>query len=294
MPLSTLVNALKNTRSVWNRWMSRMVSQKLSDEDLEQLEEDLLLADLGMDTTAAVIDLVEKNRRRWDGNAIRTCLIDLLREGTVDIDSALEPLVFIVGVNGTGKTTTIAKLAAFCQTRGEQVLLVGADTYRAAAVQQLEIWSRRLGVRLVANTQSRDPASVVYDGLSSVKAHPVDRVLVDTAGRLHTATNLMQELEKMFRTVRTHFPDQSYSTLLTVDANLGQNALSQVKQFQEYVKIDGIILTKLDGTAKGGIIFPIIREYHLPVWFVGVGEGLEDLEIFRPERYVEGLWGHED
>jgi len=199
--------------------------------------------------------------------------------------------ILIVGVNGTGKTTSAAKLAAYYTNLGKSVMLIGADTYRAAAAEQLRQWSVVANIQFVSNESSGDPSAVLFDGLKSAQAKDIDISLIDTAGRLHTYKNLMAEIGKMHKVVTTKFPDFQLETLLTLDANLGQNSLSQAKKFHEQTSVDGIILTKMDGTAKGGIVFPIYRELGIPVKFIGMGETLDDLIEFNAEDYVQSLIG---
>jgi len=264
---------------------------RLTSDQLDDLEEGMLLADMGMETVTQVIENIERNKGKNTWDAIRLLLHKNLKAGEFDISELKPPLVILViGVNGTGKTTTSAKLAHWFRKTGNSVVLIGADTYRAAAIQQLEIWARRLDIRLISNPKTKDPSSVVYDGLKSARQAGTDVVIIDTAGRLHTSRNLMAELEKIVRVTRTHFPEIQVKTLLTLDANLGQNSNSQTRQFLEYLDIDGIILTKMDGSAKGGIIFSITQNYHIPVWFIGIGEHLEDLEPFVADVFLDGLF----
>ena len=197
----------------------------------------------------------------------------------------------VVGVNGTGKTTTVAKLAKLYKDMGNSVTLIAADTYRAAAVEQLRIWSNRAGVELVCNEDAKEPSAVLFDGLKSAKSDDSDVVIVDTAGRLHTYKNLMGELEKMHRISRDRFPEFFIKNIITIDSLLGQNSIVQAKEFNSHVPLDGAILTKLDGTAKGGIIFSLYKELGIPVQYIGIGEELSDLELFDPEKYVNGLIG---
>ncbi len=203
-------------------------------------------------------------------------------------------VIFLVGVNGTGKTTTTAKLANLLRNQNFNISLVGADTYRAAAAEQLEEWARRLKMNIVSNAQSGDPSAVLFDGLKSAKKNESDIVIVDTAGRLHTYKNLMTELEKMVRLVNRHFPEFNIISLLTIDASLGQNSLIQAREFTRLFKIDGVILTKMDGTARGGIAFPLYEELKIPVMYVGVGEKLEDLIPFDANEYIKSIVGVDD
>jgi fused signal recognition particle receptor len=196
-------------------------------------------------------------------------------------------------VNGTGKTTTAAKLAGYYQDQKKDVLLIGGDTYRTAAVQQLKEWSERLNIRFIYNEKTKDPSSVLYDGMKAARTSNVDMVIVDTAGRLHTYKNLMKELEKMNRVLINHYPDYHVIKIITIDAVLGQNSMIQAKEFSNYIKLDAAILTKMDGSAKGGIIIPLFQEQNLPVWFIGTGEGLDDLVPFNSDEYVDALLGSE-
>jgi len=194
-----------------------------------------------------------------------------------------------MGVNGSGKTTTAAKLANFYNSLGRKVTLVAADTYRAAAVEQLKIWSERVGCKLISNEETSDPASVVFNGLESARAQENSLVIIDTAGRLHNSLNLMKELEKIENVIEKRFQDFAKFSLITIDASLGQNSLVQVKEFSRYCNISSAVVTKLDGTAKGGIIFPLYSELKMPVHFLGLGESFSDLEIFHPAKYVDSL-----
>ena len=200
--------------------------------------------------------------------------------------------ILVSGVNGVGKTTTIGKLTKFLHNQGKTVLIAAGDTYRAAAVEQLKIWSIRAGVKLVCNENAKEPSAVLFDGLTSAKSDDSDVVIVDTAGRLHTYKNLMSELEKMHRISRDRFPEFFVKNIITIDSLLGQNSIVQAKEFNSHVPLDGAILTKLDGTAKGGIIFSLFKELNIPVKYIGIGEELSDFEIFDPEKYVNGLFGN--
>jgi len=199
-----------------------------------------------------------------------------------------------MGVNGSGKTTSTAKLASFYKQMGHSVTLIAADTYRAAAVDQLRKWSERVDCKLICNEETSEPVSVIFDGLESARASKSDLAIIDTSGRLHTNKNLMMELEKMYRVIENRFTDFHIQSLITLDATMGQNSISQAQEFQADRKLDGAVLTKLDGTAKGGIIFPLYAKLNIPVKFVGLGEGLTDLEVFDKVQYVNGLLGLED
>ena len=287
---SKLKAALASTRNSLSNLFSLTREPRLKPEQLDDLEEQLLLADLGIDVVSQLIDTIESSRgqRTWEN--VKSLLSQILQKGEFETQSISMPMVlFVTGVNGTGKTTTVAKLANWYRDKGKSVLLIAADTYRAAAIHQLEIWANRLNVRLISNEKTQDPSSVVFDGLASAKNSQIDVVIVDTAGRLHTSKNLMSELEKLYRVVESHFPEYHAKTVLTLDANLGQNSLSQTRQFKEYIKLDGVVLTKMDGTAKGGVIFPVIENYGLPVWFLGTGEHLTDLEQFSAGTFLQSL-----
>ena len=199
----------------------------------------------------------------------------------------------MVGVNGTGKTTSAAKLARIYRDQGKRVLLIAADTYRAAAIDQLKVWSKRADVRLVCNEKTKEPSAILFDGLTSARSSECEIVIVDTAGRLHTYENLMNELEKMHRIIENRFSEFVVKNLITIDSLLGQNSIVQAKEFNRHVPLDGAILTKLDGTAKGGIVFPLYKDLGIPVQYIGIGEDIRDIEPFDPENYLDGLFGKE-
>jgi fused signal recognition particle receptor len=265
-------------------------------EVLDELEEMLITADLGVDTTLRLVEVIrEKVKRRELSDAER--LKEALRQEMVQILSgppasprtARPWVIFMVGVNGVGKTTTIAKLAHQDRTRGLNPLLIAADTFRAAAVEQLEIWGERVGAQVVKQKTGSDPAAVVFDGLDAAQARGVDVVYVDTAGRLHTKVNLMEELKKIHRTAAKKMPGAPHEILLILDATTGQNALNQARLFHEAVGVTGVVLTKLDGTAKGGMALAVAHETGLPLRYVGVGEGMDDLQPFDPEAFVAAI-----
>jgi len=270
---------------------------ELDDDFYEELEESLILADVGVETS---MDAVEELKRRAkaagirDAEGARACmkevLADLLQVSQSALDLEKTPsVVLFIGVNGVGKTTTIGKLGHVLKGEGKKVLLCAADTFRAAAADQLTIWSQRAGLEIIKQAEGADPAAVVFDACSAAKARQADVVLVDTAGRLHNKQNLMNELNKISRVIDRELPDSSRETLLVLDATTGQNGLIQAKQFMETAGITGIVLTKLDGTAKGGIVVAIAKELGLPVKYVGLGEGIEDLRPFDAAAYVEAL-----
>ena len=269
----------------------------IDDEFYDELEEALILSDMGMDTTLkAVEELRERVRgeKLKDRDEVRACLRrvlqDMLNVGDTGLALDTRPaVVLFIGVNGVGKTTTIGKLAAGLKAQGKKVLLCAGDTFRAAAADQLTVWSQRAGVDIVKQHEGADPAAVVFDAVSAAKARGADVILVDTAGRLHNKQNLMNELSKISRVIDRELPGASRETLLVLDATTGQNGLIQAKQFKEAAGLTGIVLTKLDGTAKGGIVIAIARELGVPVKLAGVGEGIDDLKPFDAREYVEAI-----
>jgi len=289
--LSKLFDALSRSRMGIADAFKSISNKTVTSQSLEELEEQLLSTDMGYDTVDGILDVVRSHSRSEFMEKVREHLISLLPEQTIlkPLDSAT--VLMVVGVNGTGKTTSAAKVAHIYKELGQSVTLVAADTYRAAAVEQLKIWSNRVGCRLVCNEQTTEPTAVLFDGLDSAKSNGSDVVVVDTAGRLHTRSNLMAELDKMYRVMENRFPEFNVCSLITLDASLGQNSLNQVKEFHNHGALDGVILTKLDGTARGGIVFPLFKQLGIPVKFLGVGEDLTDLELFDPESYVDGLLG---
>ena len=268
------------------------------DDFFDELEELLIMADMGVDTVDRVVTSMhylcfDKNIRR--GDKAREVLIDELKKELDAGNSALKlstrpSVILMVGVNGVGKTTTIGKLAAQLKAQGKKVLLVAGDTFRAAAAEQLGVWAERAGADFVRHEEGSDPAAVVFDGISAGKARGTDVIIIDTAGRLHNKQNLMNELSKMRRIIARELPDADVETLMVLDATTGQNGLIQAEQFLETAGITGIVLTKLDGTAKGGVIFNIANRLKLPVKFVGVGEGMDDLIPFVPKDFIEALF----
>ena len=290
--IGKLFNALRKSRDRVSNAFQQLVKEKVSPRSLEQLEETLLAADLGLNTVDDILEIVKSHSQ---DNFIEE-VSDYMNRSLKN-DNALElqspSVLLVVGVNGTGKTTTAAKLANYYKEMGMRVLLVAADTYRAAAVEQLHQWSKRLDIRLVCNESSQDPSSVLFDGLKSAKSENSDLVIVDTAGRLHTYKNLMNELEKMGRVVQDRYPEFHLHSIMTIDASLGQNSLHQAREFAKSVDLDGAVLTKMDGTARGGIVFALKSELDLPVYFMGLGEELKDLEEFDPQEYIHSLLGLE-
>ena len=295
-------DAVTRTRESFSSKIEGIVAmtRAVDERDLEDLEAALITSDIGVQTTTEIIDALRDRARRQaiEGGAE---LRDLLKQQIKSIlDSTQKPIVqptappkvtFLVGVNGTGKTTTSGKLAAWSKSQNRSVLLCAADTFRAAAIEQLEVWASRSGVEMIKTKQGGDPAAVLYDAISAAKARSIADLYVDTAGRLHTKTGLMDELEKMRRTAQRLIPDAPHEVLLVMDATTGQNGLQQARLFTQSAGVTGIVLTKLDGTAKGGIAVAIARELNLPVRFVGVGEKMSDLLEFSPEAFVDGLLG---
>ena len=270
---------------------------KLDDDFYDELEESLVMADMGAETTMEAVEELKQRCKRnkiKDTDGAKACMKEILAEiltvGDPRVDMSRTPaVVLFIGVNGVGKTTSIGKLAARWKGEGKRVLLCAGDTFRAAAADQLTIWSERAGVDIIKQHEGADPAAVVYDAMSAAKARKTDVVLVDTAGRLHNKQNLMNELNKISRVIDRECPDASRETLLVLDATTGQNGLIQAKQFGEIAGITGIVLTKLDGTAKGGIVIAIAKELGVPVKYVGVGEQVGDLQPFDAKAFVEAL-----
>ena len=291
--LSKLFNALENTRTSINQAFKKLKSENLLEEDIEGFEEQLLLADIGYDTVDGIITILRKLNKEDYIDKIREYLVNELPKKYTMENFESPIVIMMVGVNGTGKTTSSAKLAKIYKEQGKKVLLIAADTYRAAAIEQLEIWSNRAGVRLVYNNQTKEPSAVLFDGLNSAKSDNYEVVIVDTAGRLHTYDNLMAELEKMYRIIDNRFPEFLVKNLITIDSLLGQNSVVQAKQFNKHIPIDGAVLTKFDGTAKGGIIFPLYKQLGVSVKFIGTGEEISDIEFFDPQIYLDGLLGNE-
>ncbi len=278
-------------------WFDTIVWETIDDEFYDELEDSLILADLGAtvahDAVQKLRDVVyQKSIQRGDDvkQALREILIEKLNVGDTALDLSTQPsVVLVIGVNGVGKTTSIGKMAHRLKGEGKRVLLCAADTFRAAAADQLEIWANRAECEIVQSVEGADPGAVLFDSLAAAKARNVDVVLCDTAGRLHNKVNLMNELSKLRKIIDRETPDAAKETLLVLDATTGQNGLQQAKVFRETAGLTGIILTKLDGTAKGGICVAIAQELGVPVKFVGLGEGIDDLQPFNAEEYVKAL-----
>lgn len=289
--------ALRKTKEAWSRKIDSLLSHgEINDELFDELEEILISSDVGVRTSVEIVEELRKECRKRKvrkAEGVKDVLKETLRgyfEDAPKIDIEYPAIITIIGVNGVGKTTTIGKMANFFKSQKKTVTLVAGDTFRAAASSQLNEWAGRTKTRIVKHAEGADAAAVVFDGISSAKANNTDVLLVDTAGRLHTKTNLMEELKKIERIIDREYSEAHKYNLIVLDATTGQNALSQINAFAEYVKIDGIVLTKLDGTAKGGVIIAIEKEYSLPVVFVGTGEKVEDLELFDPKEFVDGLY----
>ncbi len=278
-------------------WFDTIVWETIDDEFYDELEDSLIMADLGAtvahDAVKKLRDVVyQKSIQRGDDvkQALREILIEKLNVGDTTLDLSTKPsVVLVIGVNGVGKTTSIGKIAHRLKGEGKRVLLCAADTFRAAAADQLEIWANRADCEIVRSVEGADPGAVLFDSLAAAKARGVDVVLCDTAGRLHNKVNLMNELSKLRKIIDRELPDAAKETLLVLDATTGQNGLQQAKVFRETAGLTGIILTKLDGTAKGGICVAIAQELGVPVKYVGLGEGIDDLQPFNAEEYVKAL-----
>ena len=270
---------------------------EIDDDFYDELEESLILADLGVDTAVKAADRLRKTVKERHlktteeaKEALKEILVDMLHVGDTALNLSTTPsVVLVIGVNGVGKTTTIGKIAARLKNEGKNVLMVAGDTFRAAAADQLEIWAQRAGCGIVRQHEGADPASVVYDGIQSAKAKGVDVILIDTAGRLHNKQNLMNELNKISRIVERELPDAAKEVLLVLDGTTGQNGLIQAKQFKEIAGVTAVALTKLDGTAKGGIVIAVADALQIPVKFVGVGEQADDLMPFEARDFVDAL-----
>ena len=294
---------LEKTRKEFISQLSNLSNKYkfINDDYFEELENILIMADIGVNTVMNFVDKLKlrvKSEKITDSKMLKDVIIDelfIMYVGNDVINSKINyntngpTVVLFIGVNGVGKTTTIGKIASKLKSDGKKVLLVAADTFRAGAIEQIEEWSERVGVRVITKNV-KDPSSVVYDGLDIAKKENYDVVLIDTAGRLQNKVNLMNELEKINKVIKTHIEDAPHETLLVIDATTGQNGIAQAKSFKEITNITGIVLTKLDGTAKGGIVLAIKEEVGIPVKFVGLGEKVEDLEPFDIEKYIYGLF----
>ncbi|MCP4296435.1 MAG: signal recognition particle-docking protein FtsY [Proteobacteria bacterium] len=276
--------------------------EHINDDFFEDLEDRLLAADLGYPTTSKIIELIEKKVDDYEIetqiqaiNEVKKTITSILDQSNNQLPVSTEgPSVYLfVGVNGVGKTTSIGKLAAKYKIEGKKVLIAAGDTFRAAAIEQLETWAKRADVDIISNSINSDPSATMYQAAEKAVAEKYDILLCDTAGRLQTKKNLMEELEKMQRVIKKVIPDAPHASLLALDANTGQNAIIQTKEFSELIGLDGLIVTKLDGTAKGGVIIGIVNEFEIPVYFIGIGEGIDDLQPFSPRLFSESLFDSE-
>ncbi len=285
-------NIVKGIDSIFSGFSS------IDDDFYEELEETLIMGDLGVNATAAILERLKKQVKEQgirEPEACRQLLIDSIREqmdvGETAYDfETKQSVVLVIGVNGVGKTTSVGKLAGKLKAQGRRVLIAAADTFRAAAGEQLEEWANRAGVDMIGGREGSDPASVIYDAVHAAKARHIDVLLCDTAGRLHNKKNLMEELKKMNRIIDREFPDAHRENLVVLDGTTGQNALAQAREFSQVADLTGIILTKMDGTAKGGIAVAIQSELHIPVKYIGVGETIEDLQKFDANQFVNALF----
>lgn len=294
-----LKEGLSKTRnSIVDSFSSVFGTSHIDDDFYEELEETFIMADMGYETTEKVIENLKervKEARIKEPAACKELIINIIRDQMMVDESAYDfekkkSVILVIGVNGVGKTTTIGKLAAQYKKSGKKVLIAAADTFRAAAIDQLKTWADRAGVEMISHNEGADPAAVVYDAVSAAKARNTDILLIDTAGRLHNKKNLMDELAKMRRIISRDYPDANVESLIVLDGTTGQNALEQARQFSNVTEIDGIVITKLDGTAKGGIAIAIQAELNVPVKFIGIGEKIDDLQRFDPSAYVEALF----
>ena len=296
-------NGLKKSREEFVSKLSGLSKKykNISEDYFEELENILIMADIGVNTVMTFVDRLRdrvKREKITDSNVLKEIIVDelfVMYVGNNIIDSKIHfseegpTVILFVGVNGVGKTTTIGKIASIYKNKGKKVMLVAGDTFRAGAIQQLEEWGKKTDT-LVVSSSSKDPSSVIFDGLEKAKNEKYDLVMIDTAGRLQNKNNLMEELSKINRVIKKIIPDAPHETLLVIDATTGQNGISQAKAFKEITDITGIVLTKLDGTAKGGIVLAIKEEVNIPVKFVGLGEGVDQIETFDIEKYIYGLF----
>lgn len=293
---SKLKNALKKTREGLSSALSNLFSKnKIGNEFYEELEEILISADISVSTAEEIVDEIRaeaKHDKIKDKEFVCDLLKDVLEEKLTEAEIPeieYPAVIMLVGVNGVGKTTTVGKLANYFLSKGKSVTVAAADTFRAAAADQLTVWAERAKVRIVKHEEGSDPSAVVYDALTSAKAKGTDVVIIDTAGRLHVKAHLMEELKKMSRVVEREYPTADFYKLLILDATTGNNAISQAEIFDEAVELDGIVLTKLDSSAKGGFVVSLCSQLQTPVMFTGVGEKMEDLELFNPEEFVDAI-----
>lgn len=294
-----LKDSLTKTKEVFSSKIENAlkVFRKVDEELFEELEEIMIMADVGVETSVEIIDrlrAVAKEKRITESSELkeelRLILADILTEGDNSLKLEGKPaVIMVIGVNGVGKTTSIGKMANMYKNMGKKVVIAAADTFRAAAIEQLEVWAERADAEIIKQQEGSDPAAVIYDAIGAAKNRGADVLLCDTAGRLHNKKNLMDELKKIYRILNKELPDSSKEVLLVLDATTGQNAVSQAQQFKEAADITGIVLTKLDGTAKGGIVFAIKNEYGIPVKLIGLGEKIDDIDEFSPIDFVNAI-----
>ena len=292
-------NGLSKTREGVFSKINRLVTgkRKIDDDLLDELEELLISGDVGVDTSLHILDNIRTRVRKekyQTSDELNSLILDevkqLLQYDPLQTTGTKPYVILVVGVNGTGKTTSIAKLTRYYQKQEKKVLLAAADTFRAAAIEQLVAWGERLQTDVIKHHANSDPAAVVYDACSAAISRQSDVLIIDTAGRLHTKVNLMTELEKIYRIIQRQVPDGPHETILVIDAGNGQNAINQAKEFMKTSRVNSIFLTKLDGTAKGGVVLGIKRELGIPVRYIGLGEKADDMELFNPDEFVEGLF----
>ena len=298
-----LKEGLSKTRNnIAESFANLFKASEIDDDFYDNLEETLIMSDMGFETTEKIIDDLKdkvKEMKIKEADACKELIINIIRDQMSVDDTAYDfekkkTVIFVIGVNGVGKTTSIGKLAAQYKAQGKRVLMAAADTFRAAAIDQLRTWSNRAGVDIIAQDEGADPSAVVYDAVTAAKARNTDILLIDTAGRLHNKKNLMDELAKMRRIISKEYPEANVESLIVLDGTTGQNALEQARQFSSVTEINGIIITKLDGTAKGGIAIAIQSELNVPVKYIGIGEKIEDLQRFDPSSYVTALFADFD
>ena len=291
-----IFGALKKTKDAFAKKISALFTgDKIGEEFYENLTDVLISSDVSYSTAEEIVEdlrdrMIEERTadQEYVIQSLKEVLIEKLEDAGV-LEIEYPAVITLIGVNGVGKTTTIGKLATFFKNEGKSVILAAGDTFRAAACEQLKVWADRSNVRLVSHGEGSDPSAVVYDAISSMKAKKTDVLIVDTAGRLHVKSNLMEELKKIARVAEREYPEANFYKFIVLDATTGQNALSQVEAFDDAVSIDGIVLTKLDGTAKGGFVISLCTENQVPVVFVGTGEGVNDIEEFDPQSFIDGL-----
>ncbi|MCP4725079.1 MAG: signal recognition particle-docking protein FtsY [bacterium] len=299
-----LKSGLQKTRDGFTANLKNILSSNkgLTEELIEEIEETLITGDIGVDTTLHLIDVLREKLGK-EKNLTYEQIVDVLKQeltnecetisGNIPENNNFESkphVILVTGVNGTGKTTSIGKLSHYYKQQGKNVILAAADTFRAAAVEQLEVWKDRVGVDLIKNKEGTDPAAVAFDSVQAAVARSMDILIVDTAGRIHTNTNLMQELEKVKRVINKALPGAPHETLLVLDGNTGQNSITQAKIFTSTLGVDGLILTKLDGTAKGGAAIPIMKNLKIPIKYIGIGEQIEDFQLFNIKSYIDALF----